>query len=130
MRTFGPALSAQQRSAILALVTELIEQAPELTHVPARDYLLEPPGAIVIDEAAYQTFKGEIRVALSRPGFRPPFEWAGEITSYINESDYFKHYLVRADDVVLAQRRVLTVIDAAEAKLILAELQLARDGLD
>jgi hypothetical protein len=129
MRTFGPAHSADQRGEILALIKELIAGAPHLVHVPARDYLLEPPGAVIIDEATYETPDGEIRVALSRPEFRPPFEWIGEVTSYINESEYFKHYLVRDDDVVLAQRRDLTVIDDTEARMLLSELELARKSL-
>jgi hypothetical protein len=48
-----------------------------------------------------------------------------ERSSDVGEADYFKHYLVRAHDIVLAQRKVLTPLDAEEAGVLRGDLDAA-----
>ena len=66
-----------------------------------------------------------IRIGRTLDEARPPFEWVYEISSDMGESEYFKHYLVRESDIVLAQRKVLTVIDDEEAAILRADLEEA-----
>ncbi len=80
---------------------------------------------IVVNEADMRWPDGRMRIAVTTPEARPPFEWLIEITSNIDEGDYFKHYLVLEGDVVLAQRKVLTSIDDVEAAIVLADLKTA-----
>ena len=73
------------------------------------------------------TRRGEIAATL--PNARPPFDWLMEITSELGVADYFKHYLIRENDIVLAHRKTLTPIDDLEAKIILADLAAVKKSL-
>ncbi len=128
MREFGPAasrdLDAKIRREALALFELMPDKKPVLGEALAMDEidLLVLEVAEILDEAG-----NKFKLSVTRPSARPPFEWLIEISSDLGESEYFKHYLVRDDDIVLAQRKVLTPIDEAEADIILADLAEARD---
>lgn len=109
----------------------MFDAVPVKREVPGEKFAMdEAPQAIVLREVDIQLGDGErLRIAVSDPAARPPFEWLMEITSEIGESDYIKHYLVRDHDIVLAQRKVLTPIDDHEAQIILADLATARRAL-
>jgi hypothetical protein len=87
------------------------------------------PALIVVKEVEYKWDGERLRVAMTVPGVRPPFEWLYEVSSDVGESDYFKHYLVRESDIVLAQRKVLTVIDEVEADILMSDLRAALSSL-
>jgi hypothetical protein len=98
--------------------------------VRASDFAMEEnPDRVVVREVDLRNGDERLRVAVTDPGARPPFEWLLEITSDVGEADYFKHWLVREHDVVLAQRKVLTPVDDAEADLILSDLSTAKSWL-
>jgi hypothetical protein len=80
------------------------------------DFVMEPADAVVVQEA-------------TKPTARPPFEWLFEITSEINTGTAMRHYLLREEDIVLAERRTLTPIDEAEAQVILDDLALVEATL-
>jgi hypothetical protein len=89
-------------------------------------FAMEPADQVVIREVDFKFKDGQrLRLAQTLPSARPPFEWLVEITSDMGEADYFKHYLLRPDDIVLAQRKDLIPIDDAEAQVILADLAAA-----
>jgi hypothetical protein len=130
MRDFGPPIGQATYDAIRQAALELYEAIPQKREVPARAFAMEEePDRIVVTEADLRWPDGRVRVALTKPEARPPFEWLVEITSDVNEADYFKHYLVREDDIVLAQRKVLTPLDDQEAQTMLADLAAAREAL-
>lgn len=129
MPDFKEPVSEQLRREVLETVTGLIQTSPEADEVTAEDYVLEPAAAVVLDHLLIPTRDGDVDLNLCRPGWSPPFEWLAEITSSLPGADYFKHYLVRNNDIVLAHRRELTVIDDAEARRILADLRLASQYL-
>lgn len=130
MREFGPAVGPEERAEILALAEAIFREVEPKRTVLARDFAMEEnPDQEVVDEVDLR-YEGErLRIAVTRTEARPPFEWLLEITSDIGESDYFKHYLIREDDVVLAQRKVLTPLDAEEAALVLGDLRTAQSWL-
>jgi hypothetical protein len=132
MREFGPAIDRRLYDAVTRAALELYEVAPKPREVTAAAFAMEggDPDRVVVTEALVKLEDGRVRVAQTKPAERPPFEWLIEITSDIGETDYFKHYLVRENDIVLAQRKVLTPIDEAEAAIILADLTAARAALD
>jgi len=127
MREFGPAaspaLDAQIRREALALFELMPDKKPVLGDALAMDEtdLLVLEAAEVLDEDG-----NKFKLSVTRPQARPPFEWLIEISSDLGESEYFKHYLVRDDDIVLAQRKILTPIDEEEADIILEDLAAAR----
>jgi hypothetical protein len=110
--------------------SRLFEQAKTRRDLLAGAFAMDgDPARVVAAEAEVVWPGGRMRVAMSRPSERPPFEWIYEITSDVGEADYFKHYLVQDHDIVLAQRKVLTPIDEAEATIILADLGAALEQL-
>jgi hypothetical protein len=130
MRDFGQPVGAEMRTEILELAQEIFREAEPKRTVRARDFAMEEnPDQEVVDEVDLRHDHERLRIALTRPEARPPFEWLLEITSDIGESEYFKHYLIRDHDVVLAQRKVLTPVDAEEAALILSDLRTVQDWL-
>jgi hypothetical protein len=88
------------------------------------------PARIVVKEIELKWDGERLRVGNTLPDVRPPFEWIYEISSDVGEADYFKHYLVREHDIVLAQRKVLTPLDAEEAEILRADLQAALESLE
>jgi hypothetical protein len=127
MREFGKTISEEARGAITRAAEAVFEAAAKRRAARASEFELDMPGdPVVVNEADVRWAEGRLRVAKTMPTARPPFEWLIEITSNVNEADYFKHYLVLEDGVVLAQRKVLTPIDDAEAEIILADLAQAR----
>ncbi len=80
---------------------------------------------IVVKEIDLKWDGQRLRVGKTLDEARPPFEWIYEISSDMGESEYFKHYLVREHDIVLAQRKLLTVIDDEEAAILRADLEEA-----
>lgn len=127
MRDFGAPAGAHWRTKIVEEAQAVFMAAQTRQDRRAAEFAMDgDPERTVATEAEVVWDEGRMRVAISRPSERPPFEWEMEITSEIDEADYFKHYLVREDDVVLAQRKILTEIDEAEAKLIIKDLNTAR----
>jgi hypothetical protein len=124
----SPELAAQVRRAAAALYTD----GPQ----PRREVLgealaMDAADRVVLREVDIKLKDGQrLRVAQTTPEARPPFEWLMEITSDIGEADYFKHYLIRADDIVLAERKDLYPIDDTEAELILHDLAVARAAME
>jgi hypothetical protein len=89
----------------------------------------EKPDQVVAREVDLRSGPNRLRIAATESSARPPFQWLLEITSDMGEADYFKHYLVREDDIVLAQRKVLTPLDDKEAEVVLSDLQAAQGWL-
>ncbi|MDF2461070.1 MAG: hypothetical protein K0S68_473 [Candidatus Saccharibacteria bacterium] len=133
MREFGPPVDEGVRAEILKLAQSLFDRVEPKRAVRAKEFAMdENPEQIVVHEVDLRSSDEDgqrLRVAVTEAAARPPFEWLLEITSDIGESEYFKHYLVREHDVVLAQRKVLTPIDAEEAELILSDLRTAESWL-
>jgi hypothetical protein len=126
MREFGKAVSMQVRDEIMTLARSIYDRVETKRAVKGADFAMEENAdRVVVHEVDLRSGSERLRVAMTEPDARPPFEWLLEITSDVGESDYFKHYLVREGDVVLAQRKVLTPIDQEEADLILADLRVA-----
>ncbi len=116
----------QYRNDIVELAGAVFAAAPRRRVLKAGEFMFEGDAQrVVAEEAQLDTPEGRIRVALSKPAERPPFEWQWEITSDIGEADFFKHYLVRDEDVVLAQKKVLTPIDDYHARIVLSDLRAA-----
>lgn len=127
LREFGQTIGSRRRAEIVRVAEALFEAAGVKRSAQASEFELEVEGdPVVVNEADVRWKAGRLRVAKTTPEARPPFEWLIEITSNVNEVDYFKHYLVLEDEVVLAQRKVLTPIDDQEAAVILADLAAAR----
>lgn len=129
MPEYGQPVKEELRQEVLNAIKQLIADCPTANKVTAEDYVLEPAEAVVIDHAVIHTDEGDIDLNVCRPEWYPPFEWLAEVTSDLPGTDYLKHYLVRDSDIVLAQRRELTVIDDAEAERILADLEIAAAAL-
>jgi hypothetical protein len=130
MREFGKPAGSGAREEILKLAQSVFDRAGEKRAVRAKEFAMEEdPERVVVHEVDLKREGERLRVAVTEPDARPPFEWLLEITSDVGQSDYFKHYLVTRDEVVLAQRKVLTPIDQQEADLILADLQTAERWL-
>jgi hypothetical protein len=128
MRNFGMPVGPDVRERVLALAKSIFAAAETKRAVTAREFAMadQPPDEVVAREVDLRSGPERLRIAATEPSARPPFEWLLEITSDVGESDYFKHYLVRDDDIVLAQRKVLTPIDAEEAEVVLADLRAAQ----
>lgn len=130
MREFGQPVGPEVRTEIVKLAQAIFDQAEPKRTVLARDFAMEEnPDREVVDEVDLRHEHERLRIAITRAEARPPFEWFLEVTSDIGESEYFKHYLVREEDVVLAQRKVLTPLDAEEAELVLHDLRTAQGWL-
>ncbi|HEY2004595.1 MAG TPA: hypothetical protein VGH44_05790 [Candidatus Saccharimonadia bacterium] len=119
------------RTEILKMARDLYDRVEAKRAVKAKDFAMDgDQERVVAHEVDIKHESERLRVAVTEPSARPPFEWLLEITSDVGgEADYFKHYLVREHDVVLAQRKVLTPIDEQEADLILHDLKIASDWL-
>jgi hypothetical protein len=130
MMDFGQPAGAADRQEILALARTIYDAAEPKRDVQARDFAMdENPEQVVVHEVDLKWGGERLRIAATEAAARPPFEWLVEITSDVGDADYFKHYLIREHDVVLAQRKVLTPIDQAEVKLILADLRAAQSHM-
>lgn len=130
MRTFGTRVSSEREERIRQEVQALFEAAPERRPHRGSEFALDNADDIVMYEVNISVGEGErYRVNISLPTSRPPFEWIMEITADVNMAGYIKHYLIRDDDIVLADRKVLTVIDDEEAEIMLADLAAARAAL-
>ena len=126
MREFGQPVGGNMRTEIMTVARTLYDRADTKRDVRAKDFAMDGDQERVVAHEVDLKHEGErLRVAVTEPGARPPFEWLLEITSDVGEADYFKHYLIREHDVVLAQRKVLTPIDQQEADLILSDLRTA-----
>ena len=130
MRAFGTPIGAGLRDRILRAARDFYEAAGPKRDVRSAEFAMDgDPDRVVVHEAEARWEGNRMRVAATEESARPPFEWLLEITSDVGETDYFKHYLIRENDVVLAQRKVLTPIDDEEAQLILHDLRLAQAAL-
>ena len=130
MREFGPMINAQTRDQIQKLAQQVYDQSEPKRAVTAGEFAMDGDPDIVVARQIDLKNDGErIRVAVTEESARPPFEWLLEITSDVGESEYFKHYLIREHDIMLAQRKVLTPVDDVEAEIILADLNRALDWL-
>lgn len=127
MRVFGSPISSQRDAALRVTLAELFEELPDLREIRGGDYAMEPADQVVIHERSVKLPDGQrYRLARTMPEARPPFEWIYEVSSDINEIDYFKHYLVRDNDIVFAMRKELTPIDEIEAQIIEADVATLR----
>jgi hypothetical protein len=130
MREFGSPISMERREEILGLAQSIFDRYEPKREVRASEFAMEEdPDRVVVTQADVKWDEGRLRIAVTKPEARPPFEWLLEITSNVGETDYFKHYLVREDDVVLAQRKVLTPLDDEEADVVMADLRAAEAAL-
>lgn len=130
MRNFGMPVGADVRERVAALAKSIFANAEPKRAVTAKEFAMEEqPDKVVAREVDLRSGADRLRIAATEPSARPPFQWLLEITSDVGEADYFKHYLIREDDIVLAQRKVLTPLDAEEAEVVLADLQAARSWL-
>lgn len=130
MRTFGAPAQTGLRNDIMTLARSIYDEVEPKRTVKAADFAMEEsPEEVVVREVDLRNGPERLRVAMTDPAARPPFEWLLEITSDIGEADYFKHYLVREHDVVLAQRKELTPVDDQEAATILSDLRTAKSWL-
>lgn len=130
MREFGTPLADEQRQELVALIARVYGSVPAKREVSAADFAMEDnPDQIVVKEVDIRWAENRLRVAMTDPQVRPPFEWLYEVSSDVGESEYFKHYLVRENDIVLAQRKVLTVIDAEEAGILRADLEAGLNAI-
>ena len=114
------------RDELLALVTELIASAANTQIIFASEYLLEPAKAPAIDRATWDLPDTQIELALSRPQFRPPFEWLAEITSRHLKDERPDHFLITEDGVMAAERRELTPLNVTEAASLREQLESLR----
>jgi hypothetical protein len=130
MREFNGKITVGLEQRVREATAALYELMPDKKQTYGADLAMDDDGAVVITEGTVKLPGGEkLQIAVTRPEARPPFEWLMEITSLIDEADYFKHYLIREHDIVLAHRRDLKPIDDAEAQVILADLETARAAL-
>jgi hypothetical protein len=126
MREFGKNIDEQERAEIIRAARDVFDGSVKKRAARASEFALEIPGdPIMVNEVDVRWEEGRLRVAMTTEEAHPMFEWLIEITANMGEVDYFKHYLVLEDDVVLAQRKVLTPIDSEEAAVVLADLALA-----
>jgi len=130
MREFGPEIGVDERAAILKLAKSVFDAAEPKREVRAHEFGMEEgKDRVVVREVDVRWDDQRLRVAATEAAERPPFEWIYEISSDVGQSEYFKHYLIRDNDVVLAQRKELFPIDSEEAKLVMADLEAARAAL-
>jgi hypothetical protein len=126
MREFGEPIGADARKELVDLIERVYALVPAKREVSAGEFAMEEqPERIVVKEIDLRWDGERLRIGKTLDDARPPFEWVYEISSDMGESEYFKHYLVREDDIVLAQRKLLSVIDAEEAAILRADLQEA-----
>lgn len=127
MREFGPAVSTDLDAQIRREALELFEVMPNKQPVLGDALAMDETDMLVLEAAEVLDESGnKFKLSVTQPQARPPFEWLIEISSDLGTSEYFKHYLIRDDDIVLAQRKILTPIDETEAEIILADLAEAR----
>ena len=130
MREFGRPINTTTRDQLLDLIIQAYSSVPAKREVTAGEFAMEDrPERIVVKEVEFKWDGQRLRVAMSEPAARPPFEWVYEVSSDVGESEYFKHYLVRNEDIVLAQRKVLTPIDDEEAAIMRDDLLAALASL-
>ncbi|MBW4061997.1 hypothetical protein HJC99_05495 [Candidatus Saccharibacteria bacterium] len=130
MRSFGAPISRDRIAEITAAIAEIAPRLPLHRDVTGADYLMEPDDMVVIHLAELNIKKGpRLRIGATMPEARPPFDWLYELSSDVTPADYFKHYLVLDDQIVLAHLKVLTPIDDVEADLIMADLAVASELL-
>ncbi len=98
-------------------------------NVLGAEFVMEPADAVVIHELDVMTEQGRFRLAATMPEARPPFEWLFEITSEINTGTAMRHYLLLEKEIVVAERRTLTPLEAEDAELILSDLSLVESTL-
>lgn len=131
MHDFGPPVGPEVRSEIVALAQAIFDVITPKREVRASALAMDDPAdPIVAQEVEIKWPDNRLRIAMTEAHARPPFEWFVEITSDVGEADYFKHYLVLEDRVVLAQRKVLTPLDRQEAAVVLADLRAAQAHVD
>ncbi len=131
MREMIMPLSAEMTARIRRAVADLFAAAPTRREIQGQAYAMEESDLVVVQEADFKLADGQrLRVAATTPEARPPFEWLWEVTSDIGEADYFKHYLIREEDIVLAERKSLYPIDDEEGRLILHDLGVVTEALE
>lgn len=119
-------ISSNDREKVRALAQEIYDKTEPKRPVTAGEFAMNgDPNVIVARQVDLKNEGERLRVAVTEKSARPPFEWLLEITSDVGESEYFKHYLIREADIMLAQRKVLTPVDAQEFELIMHDLNEA-----
>ena len=128
MREFGQVVTIELDSRIRREALDLFELMPGKTAVLGDALAMDEADLLVLEAAeVLDEYGNKFKLSVTQAKARPPFEWLIEISSDLGESEYFKHYLVRDNDIVLAQRKILTPIDIIEADIILADLAEARE---
>ena len=119
-------MTTARTAEVTNAIADVFAKLPVRRDALGIDYLMEPDDAVVIRIGELKIKDGpRLRIGATEASARPPFEWFYEVTSDITPAEYFKHYLVLEDQIVLAQLKVLTPIDEAEAELILSDLATA-----
>jgi len=129
MRDFEGTVSERLARRVRTSAAGLFEMIDNKKAVYGSALMMEKPDEVVVYEATAKTPRGKLQIAATLPNARPPFDWLMEITSELGVADYFKHYLIRENDIVLAHRKTLTPIDDLEAKIILADLAAVKKSL-
>jgi hypothetical protein len=129
MRDFEGTVSAELAQRVRAAAKELFDLIKTKKPVLGSALAMEPADEVVLYEASVKTPLGNLQLAETLPAARPPFEWLMEITSDLGDGSYFKHYLIRENDIVLAHRKLLTPIDDVEANTILSDLAAAKQEI-
>lgn len=129
MRDFEGTVSAELAQRVRAAAKELFDLIKTKKPVLGSALAMEPADEVVLYEANIKTPHGNLQLAETLPAARPPFEWLMEITSDLGDGSYFKHYLIRENDIVLAHRKLLTPIDDVEANTILSDLAVAKQEI-
>jgi hypothetical protein len=121
-------INAARREQVRALAQEIYDKVEPKRPVTAGEFAMDgDPGVVVARQVDLKNEGERLRVAMTEASARPPFEWLLEITSDIGQSEYFKHYLIRDEDIMLAQRKILTPVDAQEFEVIMKDLKTALD---
>ena len=130
MREFGEPISTGRQQELKAAIAEVFELLPLRKDILGVDYLMEPNDAVVIRVGELKIKDGpRVRIGATEASARPPFEWYYELTSSATPADYFKHYLVMDDQIVLAHLKVLTPIDEVEAQVVMGDLAVTKELL-
>lgn len=130
MREFGTPVGQNEYNQVKQLASDIYSSGEPKRAVTAGDFAMDgDPSVVVARQVDLKHEEERFRVGATEPSARPPFEWLFEITSDIGESDYFKHYLVLENEVVLAQRKVLTPIDELEFEVLMGDLKKAKNWM-
>ncbi len=107
MREFGAPISSERFKAITSLAANLFADLPNKRLIHGEALSMDDPEMIVLETAEVLDQDGnKFKLSATKPEACPPFEWLYEISSDLGHSEYFRHYLIRDTDIVLAQPKI------------------------